>query len=264
MQSSSLALKFNNNTFSFTDKLYLEVQRFLSRLSFIIFGPIIFFLVFKVHGHKLGNLKATRKKYRKLLSEADGPVLVCSNHLTFVDSIIQAVFFNSIGGYLRNFQLLPWNLPEKKNFNHKLSHRIVCYLGKCIPVTRGASNSDGKKSLQKMLYILNKGDVISIFPEGKRSRSSMVDTEDFSYGVGKILNECENAKVLCLYMRGKQGGGFSTFPEKGQNFHFEMEMLAPKSQLKGLRKVRDLSTQVITKIAAMEKEYFANEGLDRK
>jgi len=178
-----------------------------------------------------------------------------------VDSIVQSAVFNSLWGYMKNYHSLPWNLPEKKNFYNKLHFRIICYLGKCIPVSRGVSSNEGKKLMHKMLYVLSKGDVLSIFPEGKRSRSGKVDDQDFSYGIGQILNECDGARVICLYMRGKNHGGFANYPTKGEDFYLKMEMIRPSSSLKGLRKVRDYSTQVIKKLVAMEEEFFGRENL---
>jgi 1-acyl-sn-glycerol-3-phosphate acyltransferase len=259
MQLSSLTQKFNSYSFKTKGLFALDIQRVLSHILFVIFGPLMSFMVFKVYGIKISNLKEIRKKYKSFLSVSNGPVLICSNHLTLVDSTIQSICFNSIFGYLADYRSLPWNLPEKTNFYNKLSLRIICYLGKCIPVVRGASKDESKKSLNQMLHVLNKGDVISIFPEGKRSRSGFVDSVDFSYGVGQIMSglDNENINVICLYMKGKHSGGFADYPIKGEEYYFEMEMITPKSELKGLRKVRDYSTQVITKLVEMEKEYFS-------
>ncbi len=239
------------------DKFYLSLQRLLSRGLFFIFGPLVSFAVFKIYRIRTDNLSEVRKQYRKFLNQDKGPLIICSNHLTRVDSIVQSTFLNSIWGYWVNYRSLPWNLPEKTKFYHSWYFRLSCYLGKCIPVLRGAPSAESKRSLQKMLYILNKGDVLSIFPEGRRSRSGKVDTEDFSYGVGQILKECPNARVLCVYLRGKKHGGFADIPTKGEDFYFKMEMFKPKSDLKGLRKLRDDSTQIINKLHSMEEEYFS-------
>lgn len=221
-----------------------------------MFGPLMSFVVFKIYKIKTDDLKGIRKKYRKFLNEGEGPLLICSNHLTRVDSLVQSAFFNSVWGYFLNYASLPWNLPEKTKFYHKWYFRLVCYLGKCIPVVRGGTSAQSKKTLKKMLHVLNKNDVLAIFPEGKRSRSGFVDTEDYSYGVGQLLKECPEARVLCVYLRGKKQNGFADFPLKGENFYFEMEMIKPQSDLRGLRQVRDYSSQVISKLKMMEEECF--------
>ncbi len=40
-----------------------------------------------------------------------------------------------------------------------------------------------------------------IFPEGGRTRTGRVDTEGFSYGVGRFVKEFPDLKVMCLYLR---------------------------------------------------------------
>lgn len=216
------------------------------------------FLVFTFFGLKINNLKEVRKKYKELISKADSPIIICSNHLTYADSAIQSIAFNTITSYLWNFKSLPWNLPEKKNFSKKWYLRVICYLGKCITVERGVSSAKGKETQKKMLYVLKKGDIISIFPEGKRSRTGKIDTEDYSYGVGQILEKCPETKVICVYMRGKKNGGFSKYPQKNEEFSIELELISPSSNLKGLRKVRDYSSQVINQLVKMENRYHAN------
>jgi 1-acyl-sn-glycerol-3-phosphate acyltransferase len=115
-----------------------------------------------------------------------------------------------------------------------------------------------------MLYILNKKDVLAIFPEGKRSRTGFVDTEDFSYGVGQLLKECPQARVLCIYLRGKKAGGFADFPIQGEDFYFAMETLKPHSDFTGLKKVKEYSTQIIQKLYSMEEEFLKRESIHRK
>jgi len=248
---------------SYKHKLNLEVQRVASRVLFVLFGPLINCLFYFVFKYKSKNINEIRRNYKELLKEANGPVLICSNHLTLIDSIIQSVLFNSITGYLINFKSLPWNLPEKKNFYHNRHWRLICYLGKCIPVLRGGSSSDGKKSLNEMQYVLNKGDSLSIFPEGKRSRSGYVDDQDFSYASGQILNKVPHAKVLCVYMRGIKDGKYGHFPIKGEEFYLKMELIEVKSELTGKRRARDLSTQIVTKLKSMEGDFLQNETFNR-
>lgn len=248
---------------SFKTKLNLEIQRAASRCLFVFFGSLMHVLFHFKFKYKVENLKKLRKEYKKLLREAKGPVLICTNHLTLIDSIIQAVILGSISSYFFNFKNLPWNLPEKTNFYHKFHWRLICYLGKCIPVIRKASPKEAKESTDKMLYVLERGDVISIFPEGKRSRTGLVDNVDFSYGTGQLLKSNPNTSVLCIYMRGKNHGGFGNFPRVGEDFYFKMKMIKPESNLKGLRKVRELSVQVINEIKSLEEEYFENEVSSR-
>lgn len=193
---------------------------------------------------------------------------MCTNHLTFIDSLIQGAILNSMGGYLRDFSSLPWNLPESTNFAHNPIYRLICYLGKSIPVTRRASSKESKHTLAKMRYVLSRGDNISVFPEGKRSRNGRVDDKDFSYGAGQLLmpspdgaqkesSSVREVRVLCIYMRGMEFGGFAKFPPKGEKFYLKLALFEPYSDLQGRRWVRDVSTQIIGRLKAMEDEYFS-------
>jgi 1-acyl-sn-glycerol-3-phosphate acyltransferase len=239
-----------------TTRLALRVQRALSYAGFVLFGPVLMALYrfrFRFSAHAVKQIRA---EYRALRAAHPGPLLICSNHLTLVDSIIQAVVLGSLWDYLKHPASLPWNLPEVKNFYQRWSWRLVCYLGRCIPVQRGASPQQAKLAQARMHYVLDRGDAIAIFPEGKRSRDGRVDDRDFSYGVGQLLNQIPKAQVLCVYLRGMRFGGFADFPKIGERFYLQMQMLSPQSAAQGLRRARDLSAQVVARIKAMEADYF--------
>lgn len=241
----------------FGARVSLGLQRLLSYLGFAALGPVLLALYrfrFRFSAHAL---KEVRAEYRALRAAHPGPLLICSNHLTLVDSIIQAVLLGSLWDYLRHPASLPWNLPEVKNFYHRFSWRLVCYLGRCIPVERGGSAERAKRAQARMRYVLDRGDAIAIFPEGKRSRDGRVDDREYSYGVGQLLNQIPHAKVLCVYLRGMRFGGFADFPKIGERFYLQLAMLRPESASQGLRRARELSAQVIARIKAMEADYFA-------
>jgi 1-acyl-sn-glycerol-3-phosphate acyltransferase len=242
-------------------RVALRVQRVLSYLSLIVFGPVllaVYHFRFRYSAHQPRQIRA---EYRALRAAHPGPLLICSNHLTLIDSIVQAVLLGSIWHYLRHPGALPWNLPEAKNFQHNMTWRLICYLGRCIPVHRGASREQAKLAEARMQYVLGRGDAICIFPEGKRSRDGLVDDRDFSYGVGQLLNQSPNVSVLCVYLRGMRFGGFADFPRMGERFYLRLQMLAPQSASHGLRRARDLSAQVVARIKAMEDDYFAARGV---
>ncbi|PKL03886.1 MAG: 1-acyl-sn-glycerol-3-phosphate acyltransferase [Spirochaetae bacterium HGW-Spirochaetae-9] len=238
-------------------RLALRVQRGISYLCFALFGPILTLIYrfrFRFSAHHVDQIRA---QYRALREQHPGPLLICSNHLTLVDSIIQTIVLGSLWDYLRHPASLPWNLPEAKNFYHRFSWRLVCYLGRCIPVERGASAEQARFAQARMRYVLDRGDAIAIFPEGRRSRDGRVDDKDYSYGVGQLLNRVPGAKVLCVYLRGMRFGGFADFPTPGDRFYVQLKMLVPQSASTGLRRARDFSAQIIGQLKAMEDEYFA-------
>ena len=96
-----------------------------------------------------------------------------------------------------------------------------------------------------------------IFPEGHRSRNGRVDTENYAYGVGRILQEVPSAKVLCVYLRGEHQETYGSQPRWGDKFYLDMELIAPASEQKSLRGGRDISSQIIAKLVEMEHKYFA-------
>lgn len=238
-------------------RVALHVQRSLSYVGLVVFGPVVIAIHRYWFRFSTQDLRAVRARYRELRAANPGPLLICSNHLTLIDSIIQAVLLTSLWGYLRHPSALPWNLPEATNYYHNWLWRLVCYLGRCIPVQRGASREHAALAQARMHYVLGRGDAIAIFPEGKRSRDGRVDDRDFSYGVGQLLNQIPDAKVLCVYLRGMHSGGFGDFPAAGECFHVELQMLAPQSSSQGLRRARDLSAQVVACLKRMEEAYFA-------
>jgi len=230
----------------------------ISQLLFIIIGPCIIFLFRYVFRYKIENLKEVRSQYKNIRKVYKGPLLICPNHLTLIDSVIHGVALNSIMGHFFNFSYLPWNVPERKNFYTNWVLGLLCYLTKCIPVKRGGSFKEGRISLKKMAYVLIKGDALSLFPEGKRSRSGNVDTHHFSYGPGHLLQMVPHAKVLCVSMKGKSSG-FADFPPRGETFQINLKLFSPKSSLKGRHQIKDLSTQVILATSSNFKESFENE-----
>jgi 1-acyl-sn-glycerol-3-phosphate acyltransferase len=238
------------------NKIQLEIQRVISYCLFVFFGPILKLLSHFYFRYRIEDRQTIREQYRSIQSQTHGALIVCTNHLTFIDSLIQGVILNSMRGYLMDFSSLPWNLPESTNFEHSPIYRLICYLGKSIPVTRRASSEQSRLTLSKMQYVLARGDNISVFPEGKRSRDGRVDDEDFSYGAGQLLANAPEAHVLCVYLRGTKFGGFAEFPPKGEEFYLKMALFEPKSELRGLRRVRDVSTQIVGQLKAMEDEYF--------
>ncbi len=95
----------------------------------------------------------------------------------------------SLGGHILRFRRVPWNLPERDNFQRNIFLAVLCYLAKCLPVNRGGSREELQRLLEKCRRVLDWGQSLLIFPEGGRSRTGRVDRENFSYGVGRFLDE---------------------------------------------------------------------------
>jgi 1-acyl-sn-glycerol-3-phosphate acyltransferase len=232
-------------------------------MFFVVLGPVFYYIVFRKYKIRIQNREEIRKKYKEIMKEIQstdhGPTLICSNHLTYVDSIIQTAALSSGPGHFLHQRRMPWHLPEKTNFYTKTVWRAICYLGRCIPVLRGGPKEETQRSLEKMQYILGRGDIISIFPEGGRSRTGNLDIDNYSYSVGQILKRHDKCRIICIYMRedDKDFNGFAKYPRKDADYAFDIDILYPSTELKGSRRVKDLSSQIMNKLKDMEDNFFS-------
>lgn len=234
----------------------LELQRLVSFALLFIFGPVILALAYWRWDYRAIDVRTARRRFAQIRADHPGPMLICTNHLTLIDSIVQAVLLVPLTHYLTHVSALPWNLPEFKNFNHSLAWRLTCYLGRCIPVTRGGTKEQRALAQDRMRYVLERGDTISIFPEGTRSRSGRINPDDVSYASGQLLRLFPEATVVCVYLRGTRPGGFAHFPARSERFYIDLAVIKPASDAKGLRQARDFSRQIIGQLVEMEQRYF--------
>jgi 1-acyl-sn-glycerol-3-phosphate acyltransferase len=192
-----------------------------------------------------------------------GPLLVCANHLTLVDSlIIQWALASGWRCFTRPGWFF-WNLPDKYNMSVNLWIRILGYFGKCVLVRRKGPPEEGRLALDKVRFLLSRGQSVLVFPEGGRSRVGRVDTEHFMYGVGRMVQETPAAKVLCVFARGVGQRVYTNYPRRGESFFVRVTTIAPTTRFQGLRADRDLATQIVRRLSEMEQEYFAHANLDR-
>ena len=241
---------------SFRAKALLLFQNGLGRLMAVVLAPFYFALI-RLMGYRIRDLKALRAACRREFEKHEGPWLICANHLTIADSPLLSYAMLSLGSHLRAYRWVPWNLPERNNFRNPFLV-MLCYLSKCIPVQRGGPRAEMRQTLAKCTYLLSRKQRLLIFPEGGRSRTGRVDTEQFSYGVGRFLdNDQEDLRIMCLYMRGDAQVSYSTIPAFGERFTVLVDVFRPgKSALTGLRVQRDYAGQIIGRLAEMEKGYF--------
>ncbi len=241
------------------DKIGLWIQLKISRALI----PLSYFLAIAwmklARGYRIPELKRAQKQFRELLRESDGPFVICGNHLTAIDSLL--IMWALTPGWRASLapKLMPWNLPDKNNFSGNFAIRFLCYVGRCIPITRLGPREEVRRVLDKVGLLLERGNSIMIFPEGGRSRVGRVDTENFSYGVGTILQQNPQARVLCVFFRGAKQKDFSNLPARSDEFYIDMRVMKPTSSHAGLRGARDISTKIIHELAAMENTYFGEE-----
>ncbi len=241
----------------FKEKFALKIQHLVGWITFPYWGTFLIALMRFVRRYKVQQLREVRRQYKQLKRSAEGPMIVCSNHLTKIDSAILNWSLASIFSYMRSFKMFSWNLPERANIYQNYILRILCYLGSCVPIDRGGSRSAVKKSLDKVIYLLKKGHTITVFPEGARSRTGRIDLDSFTYGVGRLVNKVKDCNVLCVYLRGHNQEEYSNIPPRGARFYLDMELIKPQSTYSGLRATRDVASQIISKLVLMEQAYFA-------
>lgn len=217
----------------------------------------------RLRGYRLIDQRAVRKEMRELLDRDRGPLLVCANHLTLIDSLF--IQWAMAPGWRLPFRrdLFAWNLPDRHNISKHWGVRLLGYLGKCIPVPRLGPAESVRHTLDKVVWLLRGGQTVVIFPEGGRSRIGRVDTENFAYGVGKLIQEVPGTRVLCVYLRGLGQKEFGDYPARGEQFFVRLRRIAPTTTYQGMRGDRDLATQIVRQLAEMETEYLAVTGLDR-
>jgi 1-acyl-sn-glycerol-3-phosphate acyltransferase len=236
----------------------MRLQYVLGRIGIFLLAPANW-LAMKMLGYRIRDLRVFRETCLKAFSEHPGPWIICPNHLTMVDSLILSYAIFSMRDHLVDFRMLPWNIPERDNFQRNPILAVLCYLCKCIPVNRGGNRDAMKKTLDRCDYVLSTGQNLLIFPEGGRSRTGRVDTEDYSYGVGRFVKEFSNIRILCIYMRGEGQKNFGFIPRFCERFIVKVEVLDPvRLNFNGLRAQREYAGQIIRRLAEMEGNYFAS------
>ncbi len=240
------------------DRFLLGLQYLLGRLAVVITGTLIFLAV-RLRGYRIRDLERIRSEVGRLQKEHEGPWIICPNHLTMIDSVLISVGMASLFGHILRFKRVPWNIPERDNFQRNLFLAVLCYLAKCLPVNRGGSREELQRLFDKCRHVLGWRQSLLIFPEGGRSRTGRVDKEGFSYGVGRFLDECPGCKILLVYLRGDGQEAFGTLPRLGEHFTMTVEVFDPgKMDGTGLRIQREYARRIVERLAGMEEEYFAS------
>jgi 1-acyl-sn-glycerol-3-phosphate acyltransferase len=238
------------------DRLALAVQRAVGRLLSPVWVPATVALMRFGLGWRIADAARARREYRHVWRLHEGPLLVCANHLTLIDSAIIAWALGSWTWFLAHYASLPWNVPERRNFSSSLGSRVLVYLMRCVPVERGGDRNEVAGVLARLEYLLRRGEAVLLFPEGGRSRTGRVDVENVTYGVGRVIAALPGCRVLCVYLRGEHQDEFSDLPARGERFHVRLTALQPTSAMSGMRAQRDLSQQVVHTLADLEREYF--------
>ena len=241
---------------SFRSRMALAVQSLLVRLA----GPItltgIGFAMRFLYGFRFHGLRGIRRRFKDELKAYPGPVLIVANHLTFVDSPILTWGLAPTWWYALHSAKMPWNTPERSNFAASPMTRVVVYLFKCLPITRGGDRKVVTLVLDKLAHLLKRGHLVLMFPEGRRSRTTRIDRTHAAHGVGRLVKAVPGTRVLCVYLRGDHQDEYSLMPVKGETFHLATSWLEPATEKKGLRGSVDITGQILTRLEEMEAAYF--------
>jgi 1-acyl-sn-glycerol-3-phosphate acyltransferase len=211
---------------------------------------------------RIEDAYALRRQFADLRRQGS-PLLVCANHLTLVDSFVIAWALASPGWFLGNYSSLPWNVPERSNFAASLSSRLLVYVMKCIPVERGGDRREIGRVLSRLSWLVGRGEVVLMYPEGGRSRTGRVEEDSAAYGVGRVVASVPGCRVLCVYLRGRRQHGPGDLPVMGERFRVRSTVLDPSSEQRGMRRARELAAQIVRELQALEAAYFA-EGSGRE
>jgi 1-acyl-sn-glycerol-3-phosphate acyltransferase len=243
-------------------RLGLRVQEAVSQaLILLTYYSLLGWLRFR--RYRVPDLARFRAEFAALERGRRGGLLICANHLTLIDSlIIQWALAPGWRLFVRPRWFI-WNLPDKHNISVNLPMRVLGYLGKCVPVIRKGPPEEARRTLDKVAFLLSRGQSVLVFPEGGRSRVGHVDPDRVMYGIGRMLQEAAGARVLCVFARGVGQREYGNYPRPGETFFLRLAAFTPVTPFQGLRADRDLAMQIVGRLTEMEQEYFAHASLDR-
>jgi 1-acyl-sn-glycerol-3-phosphate acyltransferase len=237
---------------------WLRLQRVAGWATFSVVGPGCVFAMRVVRNNTVAGVPEARRVYREALATGR-PTLVCSNHLTMVDSGFLHWSLAPLSEYLLHYDRFSWNVAAVEHFEKNPFLRSIVFLSKTVPIDRGGDEAHRKAVLERLRWLVSHGEVVTLFPEGRRSRSGRIDPATVTYGIGQILKDLVRPQVLCAYLRGRQQRLMSGVPAWGDTLDLKLELLEPTTTETGLRAVRDLSRQVIFKLKAMEDEWLERQ-----
>ncbi len=237
------------------ERLALLVQREVGRVLGPLWIPLLVVLMYAGLGWRIEGARQLRREYARLRAEP-GPLLVCANHLTMLDSAVIAWALGSPAFYLRHYAALPWNTPERRHFASTWWKRLLVYVMKCVPLERGSGRREVAGVLARVGYLLGRGEAVLVFPEGARSRSGRIEPESGAYGVGRLIQALPGCRVLCVYLRGRGQVSWSDAPRRGERFRAELRCFEPKSDQSGVRGSLDVARQIVSQLAEMERRHF--------
>lgn len=173
-------------------------------------------------GHKFLHLKECREKYTELVNSGRGFV-VCSPHWTYADPFLLVVVLSPLWKLFSEYRRVPWNLAQMKYVSHPFYFVIYFFL-KCLPVSRGAQSEERLATYEFGQFLLKNGQVLILFPEGRRSEGTSVDMGRPAFGLDRIASPTPDLEVLSIYLRGHLQSKKSSFPAFGSTYDLKWEV----------------------------------------
>ena len=107
----------------------------------------------------------------------DGPVIVASNHVSFADPLI-------LGGMIRR----PVNFVMYYKIYKIPVLNFIFRTGKAIPIAGRSENPEVLDNAYRLMHgVLEEGDVLGIFPEGKITSDGEIN--EFKPGIDKVISK---------------------------------------------------------------------------
>lgn len=234
----------------------VRLQRWLCSLTFLPLGLFVTLLLALWGRYRIVNRSETRRVFQELCSQP-GPLIICANHLTYIDSAIISWALAPVSWFALHYGKLPWNLPAGDHFRKGLLNPLLAFFLKCIFIHRDGSHAHKAAVMDTVLELVRRGEPLTIFPEGRRSRSGRIDSANLKYGVGKLLAALNGATVLCLYVRADGQRSYSKAPPRGSRFHVEFSVLRPHSLAQGRDAYRDFTSQIVDELKRLEMAHLA-------
>jgi 1-acyl-sn-glycerol-3-phosphate acyltransferase len=238
------------------DRARLRLQLAVARATALLWVPLTVAVMRFGFGWRIVGMAEARRRYREIRGDGSAPVLVCANHLTLVDSAVIAWALGSPWWFVRNFAALPWNVPERRNFAASLVQRVLVYLMKCVPITRGSDRKEIAAVLDRLVFLMRRGEAVLIFPEGGRSRSGRIELDNPTYGAGRLATELPGCRVACVYLRGEGQTSYGDLPARGERFHVQVGSVQPRTERGGLRGSVEVSRQILDELLELEGRFF--------
>ena len=241
--------------------LHLRLQIFVGRICVLPLSiAIISFLRFYM-GYCIGDVRPLRREFRRLrTNERDTPLLICSNHITLIDSIILHWSLASSWQHFAFFKDLSWNVPDDANAHKNLLRTCVTWLGKCVYVNRKGNTEHHNHIINILLYILKTlKQPVQMFPEGGRNRYEFIQPDKAHYGVGRIVQKLDNCNILLIYMRSSKQKTYSDYPPKDSHFKFIFETFKPNTQQAGLGGQKKITLDIMQRLRELEKKFYEGD-----